>query len=738
MAGDRPKLRYRGDFMRKAFRHAAIFMIGLVLGASGLAADVLAADSGAPSTARGDAVDVIHGVAVADPYRWLESGDDPKVDAWTDAQNVRARAALDAVPARGRLKAKLTELIKTASSSYSGLTVRGGRVFAVFHDPSRQQPLIVTLDGNLDPATQRVVLDPNVIDAKGGTSFDWFEPSRDGTLLAVSLSMGGSEDGTLHIIDVATGKDVDKPIPRVQYPTAGGSMAWTADGKGFWYTRYPGDERPAVDQHFHQQLYFHRLGQDAAKDALILGEQDGLPRIAEIKLDNQHSPDTTLAAVQYGDGGTFSHWILREGGAKTRITRFEDKIVDAAIGPDKALYLMSRDNAPRGKVLKVLLADPVLAKARVIVPESEPAMVNDFWSGPSFVFTKDRMLISDIVGGPSQVRVFDLAGMPKGTLSVPPLTSVNNIAVLPQGDVVYDVAGYLRPRYYARWNAAANTATETKLAQKSPVSFDDAEVIREFAVSKDGTRVPVTIVRRKGAPMDGSNPTLLTGYGGYGISSTPGFLGPRWRLWLDAGGIFAEANIRGGAEYGQEWHTQGNLTNKQNVFDDFAAVARLLTARGYTSPARLALMGGSNGGLLMGAMMTQHPALARAVVASVGLYDMVRVELEPNGAFNTTEFGTVKNLDQFKALHAYSPYHRVTAGAKYPAVLLLTGANDGRVNPWQSRKFAAALQAATASEHPILLRVSKSSGHGIGSALDERIEQQADILAFLYGQLGLK
>jgi prolyl oligopeptidase len=365
-------------------------------------------------------------------------------------------------------------------------------------------------------------------------------------------------------------------------------------------------------------------------------------------------------------------------------------------------------------------------------------MVNDFWTGSSFVFTKDRMLVPDIVGGPSQVRVFDLAGERKGTLPAPELTSISNITALSNGDVVYAVTSYLRPRSYARWKGQAGGAAETKLGTQSPVAFDDAEVIREFAVSKDGTRVPVTVIRRKGAPMDGGNPTVLTGYGGYGISTTPAFLGPRWRLWLDAGGVFAEANIRGGAEYGQEWHTQGNLTHKQNVFDDFAAAAQLLIDRKYTKPARLALMGGSNGGLLVGATMVQHPGLARAVVSSVGLYDMVRAELEPNGVFNITEFGTVKDPAQFKALYAYSPYHHVAPGARYPAVLLLTGANDGRVNPWQSRKFAAALQAATASEHPILLRVSQSSGHGMGSALDERIDQQADILAFLYGQFDLK
>jgi prolyl oligopeptidase len=278
---------------------------------------------------------------------------------------------------------------------------------------------------------------------------------------------------------------------------------------------------------------------------------------------------------------------------------------------------------------------------------------------------------------------------------------------------------------------------ETQLATTSPVDFADAEVVSAFATSKDGTQVPVHIVRKRGLKLDGKRPLLLYGYGGYGVNIEPHFAGSQVRIWLDAGGVYAEANIRGGAEYGESWHTQGSLTKKQNVFDDFAAAAQYLIDAKYTDHDRLALRGGSNGGLLMGAMITQHPELARTVVSSVGIYDMLRVELDPNGTFNTTEFGSVKNPDQFKALHAYSPYHRVTKNTAYPAVLMMTGANDGRVNPMQSRKFAAALQAATSSKRPILLRISGSSGHGMGTALNERIDQGADMLAFLFDQLGM-
>ena len=305
------------------------------------------------------------------------------------------------------------------------------------------------------------------------------------------------------------------------------------------------------------------------------------------------------------------------------------------------------------------------------------------------------------------------------------------------GDVIFSVSTYLEPSAWYRFDAATGKSVRTALFRTSPVHFDDTEVVREFAVSKDGTRVPVNIVRRRGTRLDGNNPTLLEGYGGYGVSMKPFFLGAFTRAWLDQGGVYVIANLRGGAEYGEEWHQAGRLTRKQNVFDDFIACAQHLIERKYTSPAHLAIIGGSNGGLLMGAAFTQRPDLFRAVVSYVGIYDMLRVELDPNGAFNVTEFGTVKDPDQFKALYAYSPYHHVKDGTAYPAILFPTGENDHRVNPMQSRKMTARLQAATSSGHPVLLRTSSSAGHGIGTAVDEQIEEEADVLSFLFDQLGI-
>ena len=711
---------------------------GLTLTLTLLAGSAAAAAAVAPPppTRTVQASDTYHGVTVADPYRWLEDAGSADVKAWSDAQNVRTRAYLDALPGRDSVRTELTRLIKATSPSTYGLEAQGGVIFAMYNDPALQQPMLVTLDSSADPASRKPLVDPNALAADGSIAIDWFVPSPDGSKVAVSMSLNGSEDGSLHLFDVPTGREIEPVVPRVQYPTAGGSVAWTGDGKAFWYTRFPDESSPEADRHFFQQVYFHTLGQDWKADRLVLRTQDGLPRTAEVFLDNRTGGPNALASVQLGDGGEWQHFVLKPDGGFSKVGAYADKVVAASIGEDGALYGVSRLNAPNGKVVK--LAAPYaggFARARTIVPEGKVAIVSE-GNTRALTVTKDRLFVPEIVGGPSQVRVLDLEGRGDAALPLPDVAGVNEIAPLPNGDVLYRVATYTRPIYFMRWTAATGASTETALKVESPIRFDDAEVVRVFATSKDGTKVPLNIIRRKGARLDGSNPVLLYGYGGYGVNMTPGFLGAFRRLWLDAGGVYVVANVRGGAEYGERWHAEGALTHKQNVFDDFSAAGQWLIDNRYTSPSRLAIMGGSNGGLLMGATLTQHPGMARVVVSSVGIYDMLRVELDPNGSFNTTEFGSVKDPAQFKALYAYSPYHHVRVGVRYPAVLMLTGANDGRVNPLNSRKFTAALQAAGGGG-PILLRTSDKAGHGIGSSLDERIGEQTDELTFLFDQLGV-
>ena len=716
-------------FLADAFG-ALVFLAGV-----GASAE-LAADPGAPAAAQIPVTDTYHGVRVTDPYRWLEDSGSPQVRQWSAAEDLRTHKYLDGLPQRGLIYRQLMRQISAASSSYHALRPAGGQIFALYDEPPKQQAMIALLTNAADPALARIIVDPNAINPKGTTAIDWFVPSPDGRRVAVSLSDNGSEDGALHLFDTASGKEVEAVIPRVQYPTAGGGMAWRADSKGFWYTRYPGPDRPSQEQHGFQQVYFHLIGEDSAKDALVLGK--GLPKVAEIGFDNRFNPELLLITVANGDGGEFAHYLLGPDGAVRQVTRFSDKVVAAAAGPDGALYLVSRDHAPRGKLLKLAPGVVDLKQAIVLVPESDAVMLSGGQiAGDPLAVTSSAVYLSELVGGPSRVLIVDQSGKPRGVLPLPGLAAVNELVPLGDGTLLYSIETYLRPPYFSRYQEATARASESKLAQTSPVSFADTEVLREFAASKDGTSIPINIVRRKGTPLNGANPLLLYGYGGYGISLSPQFLDSDARLWLDAGGVFVIANLRGGGEFGESWHQQGAHTHKQNVFDDFIACAEYLIARHYTDREHLAILGGSNGGLLMGAVLTQRPELFRAVVSQVGIYDMLRVELDPNGVFNVTEYGSVKDPQQFAALYAYSPYHHVQNGAAYPAVFMGTGETDGRVNPAHSRKMIARLQAATASGKPIYLSTDSHAGHGFGTSLSIRVNQKADMYGFLFDQLGM-
>jgi prolyl oligopeptidase len=700
----------------------------LVAVASALALGKATLAERTPETPKKPVSTEYHGVTVEDPYQWLENDHDPKVKAWSDAQNQRARKYLDSLPDRMAIEKQLKEWYAKTSPSYFSLVSRPGVLFAMKFQPPKQQPLLVALTSANNLKSEKIVLDPNVLDAKGTTAIDWFVPSLDGKHVAVSLSKGGSEDGTLHFYETATGKALPDTIAHVQYPTAGGSAAWNADGTGVYYTRFPRKgERPDADLNFYQQIYFHKLGTPETEDTYSIGKD--FPRIAEITLRASHNGKYVLATVANGDGGEFAHYLLGPDGKWKQITQFSDQIKLARLGRDNALYLLSHANAPRGKILRLPLDTPELQKAVEIVPTGQAVI-------EQIVPTSETLYVGDLLGGPSQIRRFGLDGKGETIIPIPAISAVEEMVATEDGALLFRDVSYTEPAAWFQCSRDKAEPAKTALRSTSPVSFADIEVTREFATSKDGTKIPLNILCRKGRKRDGQNPTLLYGYGGYGISMSPNFDFTK-RLWFDRGGVYVVANIRGGGEFGEEWHKAGNLTKKQNVFDDFAAAAEYLFKEKYTRPEKLAIQGGSNGGLLMGAMITQHPDLFRAVVSSVGIYDMLRVELAPNGAFNVTEFGTVKNPEQFKALYAYSPYHHVVDGTKYPAVLMMTGANDGRVAPYHSRKMTARLLAANKSQNPILLRTSSSAGHGIGTALSERIKQLADIYAFLFSQLGM-
>src|SRR5271165_38798 len=709
-------------------RTVHIFVVSSVIGLAAAAADL----PPAPQTQKQPVVDYYQGVKVTDDYRWLEDSALPAVRQWSDAQNARTRSYLDTLPQRAEIGARVDRLIRSSSVSYAVTNRRGGRLFALKTDPKLQQAMIVTLDSADDVGSERVIVDPNALDAKGGTEIDWFVASLDGKKIGVSLSKGGSEAGDLHLYDVASARDTGEVIPGVQKGTGGGSAAFAPDGLGFWYTRYPrGNERPPQDAGFYQQVWYHRIGTATETDTYELGRD--LPKIAEIFLETKEDGKWVVAQVKNGDGGEVAFYLrsTAPGSPWRSVAGFADRIVQFAFGRDEAIYLMSRMDAPKGRILRLPLAAPLsLAGAVEIVKESEASI-------EGFVPTESRIYVSDLLGGPSGVRVFDLAGKRLDDLPIPPLSSVDGMLALDGDDILLRNGSYLELPGWLRFSARTGTCRKTALVWTSVADFSDSEVVREFARSNDGTMVPMDIIRKKSTKLDGANPTILYGYGGYGISMKPKLKAQR-RIWLEQGGVYVLAVLRGGGEFGDEWHLAGSLTRKQNVFDDFHACAAWLVGHGYTAPARLAIFGESNGGLLMGAALTQHPEYYRAVVSRVGIYDSLRSETTTNGEFNVTEFGTVRDPEQFKALFAYSPYHHVVEGVKYPSILLTTGANDPRVDPWHSRKFCARLQAANASQNPILLRTSRSSGHGMGNSLGETIVEQTDIYAFLIHELGVE
>ncbi len=710
--------------------------------------------------------DTYHGVKIADEYQWLENAADPTVKQWTRAQNDYARGYLDKLPTRTALAYDLDRLLDNVSAEYSALKVAAGKTFAIKFKPPAQQAVLVWLKSPNDIKSEKVILDPNQVDRAGGTSIDFYEPSLDGKFVAVSLSESGSEAGTVYVYDAATGEKLSDVVTRVQFPTAGGSVAWSADTSGFFYTRYPHPgERPAADERFYQQVYFHKLGTPSKADRYEIGKE--FPRIAEIDLKSSFDGRFTLATVSNGDGGEYAHYLRQPSGDWKQITRFEDRVKQVEFGReplyielphDASLYLLSRKDAPRGRILKLPLSAPSLADAKEVIKESTNAI-------QQFVASASGLYIEDLVGGPSEIRFHHFYPNPEAEpaeeaprserrgrrrdsgsqsriewrLPLRGIYSVQELVCRRGDELLVRTVRFTEPYTWYSYDPheSRDRIDATSLKGTSPAVFSDVEVVRESVTSKDGTKVPLSIIQRKGTRRNGTTPAILTGYGGFGISTTPRFDFTR-RIWIDQGGIIAVANLRGGGEFGEEWHRAGNLTSKQNVFDDFIACAEFLVRSNYTSPQKLAIQGGSNGGLLMGAAMTQRPDLFKAVVAHVGIFDMLRLERDPNGEYNTTEYGSVKVPDQFRALLGYSPYHRVKTAIPYPATLILTGEHDGRVNPAHSRKMTARLQAATKSKQPVLLRTSSKSGHGLGTALNERVAQLVDVYSFLMEQLGIE
>ena len=679
---------------------------------------------GAIRTPRVPVTTTYHGVDVTEDYRWLEDASSEETRAWTVAQHERTMAYLRALPSYEDIRRRAEEILAADSTSYARPQRGGATYFVLKQQPPKQQPFLVTLADPSDIATERVLIDPNAIDPTGATAIDWYVPSPDGSIVAVSLSSHGTEEGTLYLYDAETGDRVAAEIPGVNNGTAGGSMAWRGDSAGFWYTLHPQPDG------FYEEVWYHDVIGGEQQDRRDLAGVFADGRIVENELTSSPDGRWVLDRAQKGDGGEWQLFVRGQdvGGAWWLLGDLADKVVDAAFGPD-AIFLLSRQDAPHGQVLRLpIVHGATVGDATIVVPHSALTIER-------IEVTHDRLWVLDIDGGPSGLRVFDHDGEPLGPIGLPPVCAVTDLTRLGDDRVIYAVETFVSPR---TWLVAADADAEprrTALDTSTPLDFAGMDVRRAFARADDGTEVPITLIAREGVLDAGPAPTILTAYGGYAISLKPTFM-PGRLLWLEQGAVFAVANIRGGGEYGERWHDAGRLLTKQTCFDDFAACARHLVTTGVTTVDRLAILGGSNGGLLMGAVLTQHPDIAAAVIAQVPVLDMLRVELHPNGAFNVTEFGTVEDPDLFAAMYAYSPYHRVVDGTAYPAVLLTAGEFDPRVDAYHAKKMTARLQAATSSDAPILLRV-EAGGHGIGQPLDQSVGLLADVFAFAAAQVHL-
>lgn len=689
-----------------------------------------------PATPKRPVVDDYDGVKITDDYRWLEDSSSPEVVSWTAGQTTYARSILDPLPIHDALYRFILEGIEKHSPVFYDLVRCGQEFFAMSSQPGKQQDVLVTLKSPDDAASQRVIVDPSAHDPSNSTAIQFFVPSPDCSKVALSLPTGGGMAASVQVFDVSSGLFLPDTLDRVSGET-GASVAWTADSSGFYYTRYPRPgERPDQDLNFYEQIYFHKLGSAQSADAYVLGKD--FPRIVDIWLKASKDNRYLFASVGNGDLSQVEQFLRNPSGEWTRISDFSDQVMAVVFGDD-ALYMFSRKDASRGRLLRVPLAAPSVKNAQTIIPEG-PSVIQGYeytlaGPRPTFAVTNSRLYVTEILGGPTEIRIFDHDGKDIGTVPAEPLSSASEIISLENDRILFSNQSYLNPPAWFYYDAREKKVIPAGLREESPVNFADSEVVREFCTSKDGTSVPLNIVRRKGTALNGKNPTILTAYGGFGLINSPAF-DPEIRPWLDAGGVFAVANIRGGGEFGEEWHASGSVIHRQNSYDDFIACAEHLIKAGFTNPSKLGIEGGSNGGLLMGVALTQRPDLFRAVVSVAGPMDMLREENSPNGQTLVGEFGSVKEPEQFKALYAYSPYHHVENGTKYPAVLFITGDNDPAVDPWHSRKMTARLQAATGSDRPILLINFSNAGHGgIGVSADQEAAIDTYQYEFLFNQL---
>jgi prolyl oligopeptidase len=679
----------------------------------------------APPTPLHDVVDTYHGTQVHDPYRWLEDADAPAVKQWIDSQNTYTDGVMSAFKDSAAIIRRVGALALTSTQRLDPQIV-GNVLFYLRQTPPQPQAVLVAESWPKGPP--KVLVDTNA--ANGNTAITRYWPSPDGKRVAYGTAEGGTENTTIRFVDVADGKLEADALPYSGGGTTPQALAWDADGKGVTYVRLPlPGTAPADRLQFNAKLYHHNLGTAENADTVVLG--NGFSPVAEYIMVSSPHGESAATLVHFGDGNPEAVYV-RSGSAWKKALGTEARINAAAslsqgaAWEAKRLLLVSYQDAPRGKIIALAGS----GQSRVLRAEED-------WTINGVAAIKGGFLVAEVRGPDWRVRQYDDDGHSVRTLPLPESgIGIGSIASSADSSLaLISYQGWSVPAHWAQYDAQSGTLT-TIFEVKPAADYSQLRAYRLSARSADGTQVPVTVLALAGVKADGRRPAVLTAYGGYGNPQTPRFAGV-WLAWLERGGVYALANIRGGGEYGDAWHEGGRLATKQHCFDDFYAAAQALDSAHWTDHAHLGIVGGSNGGLLMGASLTQHPAEYRAVVSFVGIYDMLRVELSFNGEYNISEYGTVKNAADFAWLYAYSPLQHVRPHTRYPAVLLITGENDPRVSPWQSRKFAAALQAANSSESPILLLTRRNEGHGVTSSFSQRVGNSGAMLAFLAQELGL-
>jgi prolyl oligopeptidase len=704
-----------------------IALLSLFVAAAYAADDVKgAAASAVPKAEKRPLEETLHGVKIVDNYRWLEDGQSPETQKWVEEEMAYTRGMLDPLPGRDAIHKRLTELLGIGSISQP--QIGGKYYFYTRREGMQNQPIVYVREGV--EGKDRVLLDVNQLAADGTIALDWYQPSENGKYLVYGTSPSGSEISTLHIIETKTGNALPDTIDR----TRAASIAWTLDNSGFYYTRYPkkGDV-PEGQEMYNRHVFYHELGTDPETDPPIFGEGRDPEDWPSVSLDN----DGRFLLITVQQGWTKTELFLmdlKKRTPPTRVTTGKNFIYSGSVYNGR-LYIVTNEDAPRYRVFVAEAGDYERDNWKEIIPQTDAVLQGAaVWGGK--LFTQYEQNAS------SQLKIFDLDGTKLHDLMLPALGTVfGSDGKWNRDEIFYGFLSFTVPPTVYRYDLKSGTTS--LWAKVDAPSIDPAayEVNQEWFHSKDGTRVPMFIVNKKGLKKDGHNPTLLTAYGGFNVSLTPSFSRTAY-LWMEHGGVYAVANLRGGAEFGEDWHRAGMLDKKQNVFDDMIAAAEHLIAEKYTDTDHLAIQGGSNGGLLMGAMITQRPDLFRAVVCQVPLLDMLRYQNFQIAKLWIPEYGSSDNPEQFKWLYAYSPYHHVKPGTGYPAILFMTADTDTRVDPMHAKKMAAEMQAeaknGASKTRPILLRIESKAGHGAGKPVTKQIEEFTDMYSFLFWQLGVK